>query len=435
MGFWSSLGSACKSIATTVGSVISSSGKAISRAASAVWEGAKDVASKAVGWLADKAETFVGKVKKVWEVAKPYIKAALPVLEKLAAVSPWPWLATGIKVIRKGLEYLSVIEDKPWFKKAKTALEWSIHAAQKFREMRLNKTEEQEAEQRHEDLQAVMQEMQTEEQRQSIRFAQLINDYVLTQTRIQRIFDENSIQNFEHYLRLRATQKLLKQAESTLEHANKIDDISNDDLFLMEVATELLASKPVLTDEQAIRLDSIINKRIGKSLIPFVFEEMIFTWGVRLDSMKQQWERMSKEVAGIKREVGELKAKNGIEDLTHDEQNRLAELSGHVLTQVQRMKQQEQENRAMENYINAAEGFLQTLEKDESYWINEDKEYVLEEVNDVGMIIIDCAEHNKPWDDLTSEEQSLIVDYANIFAKDALARKQKIENLIEVGVA
>lgn len=420
------------SFCSSVGSAISSAARTIGSGIKAVASKAIDVASKAVSWMADKAEAFVGTVKKVWDVAKPYIKAALPVLEKLAEVSPWPWLATGIRVVRKGLEYLATIEDKAWFQKAQKALEWAMEAAKKFRKMRLNEKEIEEAEERQENLEELIEQMQTEEQRQSIYFAQLINNYALTQTRINKIFDNNTIKDFEHYLRLRATQKLLKEAESKLETAKNIEEISKDDLFLLEVAADLLAEIPTLSDENAVRLDHIIQRRTGKKLIPFVFEEMIFAWSARLESMEAKWERIRNEVASLKRQQQELKTRSSIEDLTPEEEVQLGTLSGQVLSRVQEMKQQEEENRAMNNYINAAEGFLQTLEKDVSHWEESGQEWVLEEVSEVGMIIIDCAQNNKAWYELTDEQQSLIQDYANIFAEDARKRKQEFEQLVEV---
>ena len=159
---------------------------------------------------------------------------------------------------------------------------------------------------------------------------------------------------------------------------------------------------------------------------------MIFAWSARLESMEAKWERTRNEVASLKRQQQELKTRSSIEDLTSEEEAQLGSLSGQVLSRVQEMKRQEEENRAMNNYINAAEGFLQTLEKEASHWEESGQEWVLEEVSEVGMIIIDCAQNNKAWYELTDDQQSLIQDYANIFAEDARKRKQEFEQLVEV---
>ena len=55
------------------------------------------------------------------------------------------------------------------------------------------------------------------------------------------------------------------------------------------------------------------------------------------------------------------------------------------------------------------------------------------------MLIIDCAQNGKRWSELSDEEQSLITDYANIFAEDAKNRQEQImqeaASEIEVKVA
>lgn len=62
MGLFSFIGGVCSSVASRVGSAISSA-----------WSAAKDVAGKAIGWMAEKAEGFVDGVKKVWQAVKPYV--------------------------------------------------------------------------------------------------------------------------------------------------------------------------------------------------------------------------------------------------------------------------------------------------------------------------------------------------------------------------
>lgn len=45
------------------------------------------------------------------------------------------------------------------------------------------------------------------------------------------------------------------------------------------------------------------------------------------------------------------------------------------------------------------------------------------------MIIIDCAQHGKRWEELTEDEQSLIIDFANIFEE---ASRERASRLVEV---
>jgi hypothetical protein len=62
-----------------------------------------------------------------------------------------------------------------------------------------------------------------------------------------------------------------------------------------------------------------------------------------------------------------------------------------------------------------------------------DKEYLIEQTDTVGKIIIDCAQYGKKWEDLSLDEQGLIIDFANIFKKASIERAKQLEE-IEVSV-
>ncbi|WP_169929020.1 hypothetical protein [Macromonas bipunctata] len=88
--------------------------------------------------------------------------------------------------------------------------------------------------------------------------------------------------------------------------------------------------------------------------------------------------------------------------------------------------------REMRNYVYAAEGFIQVLEKTAEELEAEDRSYLAEDGGRVGMIIIDCAQHGKPWEDLSEEEKDLIIDYANIFEE---ASQQRTSQLLQLEFA
>jgi len=416
MGFWSSVGSA-----------ISSVGRGIASVASKAWDTAKSVAGKTIDWLADKAESFIGTVKDVWAVVKPFVIKIAPYISKAIALLPFPWAGTVAAVVEKGIQALLALENSPILKKVEQAILWASKAAHHFREKYLTPAEELEAEQRQQDLQEAMDAMHTEEQRQSFRFAAVINDYVLVQTRIQQILEKDEVKNFEHFLRLRATQKLLKSAEKTLTTSESITDISADDAFLLRTGADLLTENPNLTDADAERLDSIIKRRFnGKSLLPFVFEEMIRAWSTKLENMEAKWEKASKDAASLKRELKKLEVKMKIEPLTDAEEAHLIVLRNEAATADHQLKQQGEDNRAMQNYVYAAEGFLQVLEKTPEEFEAEGRDYIVGDVAEVGMLLIDCAQNGKQWSELSEEQQSLITDYANIFAEDSKTRTQEL---------
>lgn len=220
MGFWSSVGSA-----------FSSAGRAVASAASKAWDGAKSAASKAIGWMADKADNFVGKVKDIWKTAKPWVEKLAPYISKGISLLPFPWASAVAAAVEKGIQALLALENSPILKKVEEAIKWASEAARNFRDKYLSQEEIDEAERRQREIQEAMDAMHTEEQRQSIRFAAIINDYILVQTRIQKILAKDEVTDFQHYLRLRATQKLLKAAEKTLSTAQDLNEITSDDSF------------------------------------------------------------------------------------------------------------------------------------------------------------------------------------------------------------
>lgn len=427
MGFWSSVGSAFSSAARSVGSAVSSVGRGVASAASAVWDSAKNAARKAVDWMADEAENFVGKVKDVWKMAKPWVEKIAPYISNGIALLPFPWAGAVAKAVEKGIQALLALENSPILKKIEQAIIWASNAAKHFREMYLTPKDVKEAEQRQQDLQEAMDAMKTEEQRQSIRFAAVINDYVLVQTRIQEILENDTVKDFSHYLRLRATQKLLRAAEKTLNTARSLDEITADDSFLLRVGADLLAENPNLTNADTEKLDSIIKRRFsGKSLIPFVFEELICAWETKFQNMEAKWNQLNKEVASLKRQIKQLEVKMQIESLTSAEEIELANLKNDAASTSHQLIQQAEENRAMQSYVHAAEGFLQVLEKTAEQFEEEGRDYIVDDVAAVGRLLIECAQNGKQWSELTEDEQSLITDYANIFAEDSKKRTQEL---------
>lgn len=420
MGWFSS---ACSAI----GSAVSAVGRGIASAASSAWNTAKNAASKAIDWMADEAENFVGKVKDIWKTAKPWVEKIAPYISKGIALLPFPWAGAVSKAVEKGIQALLALENSPILKKVEQAIIWASNAAKHFRDMYMTPKDVKEAEQRQQDLQEAMDAMKTEEQRQSIRFAAVINDYVLVQTHIQEILEKDTIKDFSHYLRLRATQKLLRAAEKTLNTARTLDEITADDSFLLRVGADLLAENPNLTDSDAEKLDSIIKRRFnGKSLIPFVFEELICSWETKLQNMEAKWNQMNKEVASFKRQIKQLEVKMQIESLTSDEEAELVNLKNDVKNIAYQLTQQAEENRAMQSYVHAAEGFLQVLEKTAEQFEEEGRDYIVDDVAAVGRLLIECAQNGKQWSELTEDEQSLITDYANIFAEDSKKRTQEL---------
>jgi hypothetical protein len=418
MGFWSSVGSFCSSVASAVTST-----------ASRVWNGIKETAAITISWMAEKAETFVGSVKSVWEKVKPFISNVIrPIVQNAAKLAEkmlpqFPWVGGALKALDKALELLVEWDKSELAKRIGKAIEWAINKAKQLKDLFLTPEEMDEASEHEQALCEARNQMRGEAA-SAVDLASLITLYAQLSTRIKNVLDNIQINDFEHYLRLRASQKLLKETEQNLTRAQDIDTITDDDLFLIETGNELLKLNPQLSDDATQRLDRVVMARFDKKLIPFVFEEMIMAWGYSLQDMENEWkslnEGLSKEQVLLRR----LQIGQRLGDLQEDEVPMLNELEARLPVQQAEMEAKRKRTNEMRNYVFAAEGFLQMLEKEPEEFA--DQEYLMEDSSTVGMIIIECAQFGKRWEELNTEKQSLIIDFANIFEKASRARASKL---------
>jgi len=240
--------------------------------------------------------------------------------------------------------------------------------------------------------------------------------------------------DFQHYLRLRATQKLLDITEQKIITVTNIDDIHNDDIYLIKIAESLLSTAQ-LSDEDALKLDGIIQQRFGKSLMPFVFEELMFVWVEKQQTLEQSWSELSKKLSKDRVLKTRLEVAKRTSELTVEENEIYSELLTKMSGEESKLSRLDNERRSMKSYVYAAEGFMQILEKDDATLEAEDKDYLIEDSEEIASIIMRVAQNNTPWESLTSEEQSLITDYANIFEAEGKARAEKLKKEIVVGVA
>ncbi|NPT37861.1 hypothetical protein [Paraburkholderia xenovorans] len=422
MGFWS-----------RVGSFIGEAASTVKRAANAAWETAKDVASRAVGWMAEEAEKFVEDVKHTWQIVKPYVEHIRAGLRTAAALTTEiPFLSAALLALDKGLGALTAFENSPIAKKVNEAIAWAIKLAQRWKKStqgeqeseRLSEEELRTAKRHQDDLRAAEREVDSEPLRHQMELASVINDFEIARTDLANAIDAAPA-NFEHYLRLRATQKLLGMADRTLRAAQTIDDISVDDIFLVRIASDLIKSNPELGKEAALRLDSLLQQRYGKKLTPFVFEELIASWAMRAEQLGKRWDEANRSFSKDKILLKRLTIARDIQDeLSEEETLELANLEKNVPLLKQQLDDVARQQRDIERYTGAAEGFLQLLEKTPEQIEQEDREYLIEDGALVGKILIDCAQNNVPFNELDSEQQALVNDYANIFKRESQARTE-----------
>ena len=290
MGWFSS---ACSWVGNAVNSVAST----VSRGVSAAYSAAKDMAGQAVGWLAEKAEKFVDGVKKAWETVKPYVeqvRSTLKFAAGAAATAGFPYLSVALLALNKGLGALTAFENSPIAQKFQEAIKWAIKLAKRWQEYKkenikekenkqeneqqerenLNEDELEQARQHQENLRSAERGVVSQELRHQLELAAVFNDFEIARADLEETI-KNAPADFEHYLRLRATQKLLAMSEKKLRAAKTVDDISADDIFLVRIASDLIKASPELSNNAALRLDRVLTKIHGKKLLPFVFEELI----------------------------------------------------------------------------------------------------------------------------------------------------------------
>ncbi|MBN3757446.1 hypothetical protein G3N95_31250 [Paraburkholderia sp. Tr-20389] len=424
MGFFDGLKSAWSTVRSVASSVI---------------ETAKDVAGRVIGWMAEEAEQFVGDVKQMWQTVKPFVEHIRTGLRAAAGIAPFPWLKGALTALDAGLGALTAFENSPIAKKVEEAIKWAIELAKRWhkpvrgevqasgQEASTLSDEELVVAKRHQQtFRFAEREVVSDSLRHELGLASAINDFEIASIDVTKAIDAAPA-DFEHYLRLRATQKLLTMAEKKFRSAGTVDDLSADDLFLVRIASDLVKAKPELSIETALRLDRLLTDRYGKKLTPFVFEELIAAWAKRGEVLGQQWNEANRTYAKDKILLKRLTlAKEIQEELSEEETLELSKLEKEVPAKKTALDQLATRQLDTERYAGAAEGFLQLLEKTPEQIEAEDRSYLIDEGANVGKILIDCAQNEIPFDKLSADNQALVNDYANIFKNESKQRTEVI---------
>lgn len=425
-----------------VGNSVRSAISAVGRGVSQVYSTAKEIAGKAVGWLAEKAEGFVDGTKKVWETVKPFVEHIRVALRTAAAsTKSIPWLSAALLMLDKGLGELTTFENSPIAKKIQQAIDWAIKLAQRWQNANkkseqeqkdqqerehLNDEELEQARRHQEDLRFAEREVVSPEQRHQLELAAVFNDFEIASADLAKTI-ESVPQDFEHYLRLRATQKLLAMSEDKFHTAKTLDDISADDIFLVRIASDLIKPNPELSKEAALRLDRVLLEIHGKKLLPFVFEELIASWAKRAEVLSNQWNQENKIYAKDSTRYKNLQGAKDIQsELSSEEMKQLVMLEIELPKQKTALDALGTRQRDIERYVGAAEGLLQVLEKTPEQIEAEDRTYLLEESAHIGKLLINSAQTDTPFSSLGMEDQSLLTDYANIFKEESKARMKEL---------
>lgn len=399
----------------------------------------KTYAARTINFMADRAENFVGEIKEVWQRVKPYVQKVPDYLRTAAGAAAMvhPVAGKALMAVATGVDALLALENSPVLKKIEKAIST---VAQKARELQqqirdgkiawLSPEEYEEALKTRNTIREAEKEGEglSPSDRMKMELAAAINDFGIVKTDLKNAIEVGP-SDFEHYLRLRATQKLLGLAEAKL-MTNGVEGLSSDDWFLIRIASDLIKADPELKSSAAERLNDILRRTHGKNLQSFVYEELIAAWKNQaraLDiELNEARTRLAKSMIDLKRLQLAKRVQN---ELDPKDAAELAALEIQVPAQEKSWEAATTRKRDIERYADAAEGFLQLLEKSADQLEQEDRGYVIEEGENVGRIIVEAAEKNTPFSSLSADDRSLITDFANIFHKEA---KQRMESVLEV---
>ncbi|ANI80656.1 hypothetical protein [Kosakonia oryzae] len=413
MGFFSSVCSFASSVVSSVGSFVSS---AVSKA--------KEYVSSAIGWMAEKAEGFVGKVSQMWTRIKPHISKGRTFLKMVGAYFTHPWVKTALALLDKGLAWLEKADKHPLVRRAQKAIQWVIDWCKGAHQQQLDKAALEEARRHAEALAEAERELHGEE-KSAVSAIAMLNNYMIAKAEVDIALERDDLQDFEYYLRLRAVQKLLAFYESRMESVTRVEEIDDDLLFIIFAANRLIKQDAEFSEAHTLQLDALTTRQFGKPIIPFIFEEMIIAWEKSRQLLEADWERDSKVLSRSRMLRDRLLRAQNNETLSAEDMAMLNDLQISLPREEQELNALEDTLQARRCYVNAAEGFLQMLEKDEQQLIDEGNEFLLERGAEVGRLLIQCSQDNRPWSALSTEEQYLINDFAIIFANDCEQRTEK----------
>lgn len=399
----------------------------------------KRAASKAIHFLAENAEKFVGKVKEVWKQVKPLVKKAQAPLAALAkATAHIQVVGVVTQAVSTGVTALLALENSPVLKAIGHTIENIGKRAKALQEKIRNgevswltPEEYEQAISNRDSLRSVEGEAAnlSTEQQSSLEFADAINNLGIARIDLQRTIDAEPT-GYDHYLRLRATQKLLNIEERKLLEAGSLDALNRDDYFVIRIASDLIKATPEMAEAAAKRIDAILNERYGKTLQSFVYEELVAVWVKQAETLandvKSIQAKRNAKVPNMKRLQNAKRIQGELDSVEAAE---LAELERALPELDRELDAVSTRQRDAERYADAAEGFLQVLEKTPEQLEAEGRSYVIDEGPRVGELIIKAAQKEVPFNQLPEEDQETITDFANIFREDAQSR---MNNILEV---
>jgi hypothetical protein len=395
--------------------------RSVKAAGTTVYRAAKHAATSALMWMADEGHQFVDDVKSTWRAIRPHIEMVVaPIAAALERMTVGvPWLHHSVKALNQLLAVVVNLIDGPLGRAIETAIRWTFNLARYIVDHVLGRAHWREAEQHSETLKkASANDAFDPESAHGIKVAAMLLEFHLAIAKVGEALDKGQVEDFNHYLRLRAAQKLLQLSEQRLKAVDASVgarvEVSDDDMFVVAQAHELIKDVPEMSSADLARLDRLIEARLGKNLLPFVFEELLLAWNASAAALDVEWHDAENRRIVTKSELNGLRnrARFGLSD---QETRRLDELAA-LLPDLEMQSGQVLERKDhMQSYVHAAEGFLVFLETPEADLEAEDKAYRAEAISLAAPVIIACAQYGRKWETLTKEDQERIKRLALIY--------------------
>lgn len=414
MGFFSFIGSCVSKAASFVGGAVKGAVKVATKVAG--------FAGKVLTTVASVGEKVIKGVKADWPVVKPWVAKLSVALNAIPVVGPF---------LSKAATVLLALDKSPILKKIGEIAERVLPKARALGEALTKWADIQKARQEQEDLEEAEAEMETDEQKGALRLTEFINKFVIVNSTITKLIEEDCVTDLESYLRIRADARILEKMKDKLNCIQSIDDVTADDLFILEF-TDRITNQEEVTEVEADRFAALVEKMLGKSMMAVVFDEMVKQWSADLEmdraKMADAFNDLNRATVTLNR--CERLERNGdatAEDVA--EIQKLRELKPKLEAAHEGFKQAIGHR---QDYIEAAEGMLRVYEGDESLAeiVNDDIDIIKDNVEDVGMVIIECMNRGKQWEELTEDERGLIMDFSNIFRKAAKLRAKEVTDSV-----
>lgn len=404
----------CDSVISGLSSAASAVGRVVTKVAS--------VAGKVLSTVASVGEKVIKTVKAVWPVVKPWVAKFSVLLNGIPYVGPY---------LAKAAQVLLALDKSPILKKIGEIAEKVLPKAKVLGQALSKWADIRKAREEQEDLEEAEAEMENDEQRSALRLTEFINKFVIVNSTIAKLIETDKVADLESYLRIRADARILERMKDKLNNIKSIEDVSADDLFVLNFTDKITTEKEV-TDEEADRFSNLVEKMFGKPIIAIVFDEMIKQWeaDLQMDRARKEdaFDVFNKAQTTYNRCVRLEKAGDATEeDLTEMRQlkEKLPKLEV-IHSDLQKAIGHRQD------YIEAAEGMLRVYEGDDSLAeiVGDAIDVIKDNVEEVGMVIIDCMNRGKQWEELSEDEKALIMDFSNIFRKAAKMRAKEVVEVI-----